>query len=120
MQSPTRQRDGCPIPPHSPVPLKPSTVDFLLTPLFAASPSISRLSPLSTAFTHFDRGVWVAFQFPLDSQLSVASRGSLRLFVYFQQLTNRSAGRNAGPIDFKPFPFRTYKSLFQQLLCFVI
>src|SRR5258707_15498154 len=91
MQSPTRQRDGCPIPPHSPVPLKLPTVGSLLTPLFAASPSISRLSPLSTAFTHFDRGVWVAFHFPLDSRLFLVNRGSLRLFVYFQHLTKRSA-----------------------------
>src|SRR5712672_3369857 len=91
MQSPARQRDRCPIPPHSSVHLKLSTAGSLLTPLFAASPSISRLNPLSTAFTHFDRGVWVAFQFPLGSQLSVASRRELRLFVYFQHLTNRSA-----------------------------
>src|SRR5712671_3324371 len=123
MQSPARQRDRCPIPPHSSVHalnLSLSTVDPLLTPLFAASPAISRLSPLSTAFTHFDRGVWVAFQFPLDSQLSVASRGSFRVFVYFQHLTKRSAAETLPNRFSTPFPLETYKSLFQQLLCFVI
>src|SRR5712671_1347290 len=123
MQSPARQRDRCPIPPHSSVHalnLSLSTVDPLLTPLFAASPAISRLSPLSTAFTHFDRGVWVAFQFPLDSQLSVASRGSLRVFVYFQHLTNRSAAETLPNRFSTPLPLETYQSLFQQLLCFVI
>src|SRR5712671_333041 len=94
MQSPARQRDRCPIPPHNSVHalnLRLSTVDPLLTPLFAASPSISRLSPLATAFTHFDRGVWAAFPFPLGSRPSLASRGSLRLFIYFHHLANRSA-----------------------------
>src|SRR5258707_6544642 len=123
MQSPARQRDRCPIPPHSSVHalnLKLSTEGSLLTPLFAASPSISRLSPLATAFTHFDRVVWVAFHFPLDSQLSLASRGSLRQFVYFQHLTNRSAAETLSNRVSNPFPLETYKSLFQQLLCFVI
>src|SRR5258707_2192348 len=105
MQSPTRQRDGCPIPPHSPVPLKPSTEGSLLTPLFAASPSISRLSPLSTAFTHFDKGVWVAFHFPLGSQLSLASPRSLRGLGYFQHLTNRSAVETVSNRVSNPFPF---------------
>src|SRR5882762_5230185 len=123
MQSPARQRDLCPIPPHSSVKalnLKLSTVNSVLTPLFAASPSISRLSPLSTAFTHFDRGIWVAFQFPLDSRLSLASRGSLRLFVYFQHLTNRPAAETLPNRFSIPFLLGTYKTLFQQLLCFVI
>src|SRR6267142_3203965 len=117
------QRDRCPLPPRSSVHalnLKLSTLDPLLTPLFAASPSIPRLSPLSTAFTYFDRGVWVAFHFPLDSRLSLASRGSLRLFVYFQHLTKRSAAETLPSRFSTPFLLETYKSLFQQLLCFVI
>ena len=123
MQSPARQRDRCPILPHSSVHalnFKPSTMESLLTPLFAASPPILRLSPLSTAFTHFDRGVRVAFHLPPDSQLSVASRGSLRLFVYFQHLTNRSAAETLPNRFSTPFPLKIYKSLFQQPLCFLI
>src|SRR5712671_5738027 len=126
MQSPARQCDRCPIPPippHSSVDalnFKPSTMESLLTPLFAALPSISRLSPLATAFTHFDRSVWVAFPFPLGSRPSLASRGSLGGFVYFQHLTKRFAAEML-PYRFSTlFPLDTYKSLFQQSLCFVI
>jgi hypothetical protein len=69
MQSPARQRDRFPIPTHSsgfPAPalnIQLLTINSLLTPLFVALPSISRLNPLSTAFTHFDGGVGVAFHF---------------------------------------------------------
>src|SRR5207245_2673425 len=123
MQSPARQRDRCPIPPHSsvhPLNLKRPTAGSLLTPSFAASPYISRLSPLSTAFTHFDGSVWVAFHFSLDLQLSLASRGSFRVIVYFQHLTNRSAAETPPNRFSTPFPLATYKPLFQQSLCFVI
>jgi hypothetical protein len=106
MQSPARQRDLCPIPPHSSVHLKPSTVGSLLTPLFAASPSISSLSPLSTAFTHFDRGVWVAFQFPLDSQLSLAKPRVASRVCLFSASYKTLCSRNAVRSIFNPFPFR--------------
>src|SRR5882762_9299787 len=46
--------------------------------------------------------------------------GSLRVFVYFQHLTNRSAAETLSNRVSNPFPLETYKSLFQQLLCFVI
>ena len=71
MLAPACYRDPFPISQHSSAFTAPafnpqvSTVDSLLTPLFAASPPISRLTPLSTAFTHFDGGVGVTFHFPV-------------------------------------------------------
>src|SRR5712671_3215435 len=123
MQSPARQRDRCPIPPHSSVDalnFKPSTMESLLTPLFAASPPILRLSPLSTAFTHVDRVYGLRSISRLTPSCHWRSRGSLRVIVYFQHLTNRSAAETL-PYRFSTlFPLDTYKSLFQQSLCFVI
>ncbi len=109
MQSPARQRDRCPILPHSSVHalnFKPSTMESLLTPLFAALPSIFHLSPLSTAFTHRDRGVWVAFHFPLDSQLSLAKPRVASPVHLFSASYKSLCSRNAAQSIFNPFAFR--------------
>ena len=46
--------------PHSSLPTTHHPLPtFFVTPLFLALPYISAVSPLSSAFTHFDRGGWV-------------------------------------------------------------
>ena len=62
-----------------------ATRHFSLTPLFAALPSISRLTPLAAAFTHRDRGVWVASRLSLlTAHYSLPTLPSL----CFHHLTN--------------------------------
>jgi len=126
MHSPARHRDRFPIPPHSSrfaVPALNLTMDSLLTPLFVALPSIFGLTPLSVAFTHFDGGVGVAFHF-FRSLPICPSRGeglhvtfSPSLFSAAYKPLCSARLRNRFPISFLSI---IYKSLFSQLLCFVI
>jgi hypothetical protein len=88
MQSPARHRDRFPIPPYSsgfPAPaLNLKAADSLLTPLFVALPSISRLSPLSTAFTHFDGGVGATSIISRpQAESSDYSRHTAHFFAFF-------------------------------------
>ena len=82
MPLPARHRHRFPIPSHSSV---HATRHFSLTPLFVALPSISRLTPLATAFTHRGPGVWVASRFsPLTAHYPLPTLPSL----CFHHLTN--------------------------------
>ena len=123
MQSPARRLDRFPIPPHSsafPAPafnLKLSTVDFLLTPLFVALPSISRVTPLSTAFTHFD-GVWGSRPIFLPDFPLTTTHYPLSALLCFQHLTNPSALKASADRFVTPSVSITSELLLRQILCF--